>query len=70
MYVWLEDEAQKALSGYAVKLKAMQLYTHYADYGGEEKGYFLANKRWKCEEADKSAQHDMNRIICWSCDWC
>ena len=45
MYVWLEDEAQKALSVVVVKLKAMQLYTHYADYGGEEKGYFLANKR-------------------------
>jgi hypothetical protein len=45
MYVWLEDKAQKAVSGYVVKLKAMQLYTHYVDYGGEKKGYFLSNKR-------------------------
>jgi hypothetical protein len=33
------------VSGSVVKLKAMQFYTHYAEYGVEEKGYFLANKR-------------------------
>jgi hypothetical protein len=27
------------------KLKAVQLYSHYAEYGSEEKGYFLAKKR-------------------------